>query len=228
MLINCAIGENSAKDVTDDALMGLIHIACIACGGYAGDENTVSYYQKLAAQNGVKAAAYLSYPDKEHFGMEDMALSDEQLLHALEEQAARFGAMECVKFQGALFTQLNRSAELADLIVGWLEQKGVRQVIAPYRSMLHKACAQASIEVIFEAFADKVYTSMTIGMEPMSSKQIGTTIEDRDKIVRQVRKLKQGVVQIDGQNFLIEADTVCVDRSSAQVLQTVQAILNVL
>ncbi len=222
MLINCAIGERGVAHAVDDQLISLIHIADIACGGHAGDKNSINYYKDLSKKHDVKCAAYLSYAN------ENTQVSHEELISSLEEQAAAFGPMECVKFQGDLYFHLNRSVELAEQVVNWLRKMGVKEVIAPYRSMLHKLCTENSIRTIYEAFADKKYTSMNVGLELMSRSQIGSTLENIDDIVRQVRKIRQGVVVINDQNHPIEAETICVDSTSEHAIETVKALLKIL
>ena len=228
MLINCAIGERGAKDEVDDALMSRIDLATIACGGHAGDKESVSYYQELAQKHGVKTVAYLSYPKKEKLSKDVTSITHEELLGFLDEQAELFGPMQRVKLQGELYNHANRSVELAEQLALWLKNKDVKEVLTPYRSMLHKLCSDQGIAALYEAFADKKYTSMQLGLELSSQDQIGSEIKNIDDIIRQVRKMKQGAVEINGQNFLIEAATICVDSSAPQVVETVDALVKVL
>jgi len=225
MLINCAIGEKGAGDKVDDTLMSLIDIATIACGAHAGDAQSIKYYQDLAQQHNVKAAAYLSYPDVDGV---DEADRNRVLMDSLEQQARTFGKMQCVKFQGELYKHLNRSVDLAENVVDWLKQMDVDEVIAPYRSMLHKVCSEHKMQVTYEAYADKSYSSMSLGLELMSRDQVGSNIDNVDDICRQVRKMKQGVIEIEGHNYLIEAETLCLDSHSPQAVQNVEAVKKIL
>ncbi len=228
MLINCDIGERGARHNVDDELMSLIDIANIACGGHAGDAESIKHYQDLAKKHGVKISAHLSYPDKENFGREKLQISREELMASLDEQIEAFGEVEVVKLHGALYNHANRSPELAEDLAVWFKKVGVKEVLTPHRSMLHKACNAHSIAVLYEAFADRAYTNMTVGLELMPRDQLGAVLENIDDIVRQVRRLKNGTIQINGQNFLIEADTVCIHSDSPQALEAVKAISKIL
>ncbi len=228
MLINCTVGEKGPANALDDKLVSLVHVAMIAAGGHAGDAQSIQYYEELAKQHNVKTCAYLSYPDKENHGLEVMPMSTDELIRALDEQLENFSKVECVRFHGALYHQMNRSAELAEIIADWLKEKGIKEVISPYRSMLHKACSQNAIMTHYEAYANRSYSSMNVGLELISKDQTNSVIDDIDAVVKQVRKMKQGAIEIDGQIFLMEVETICVDRQSDNILEVLQAILKVL
>ena len=55
--------------------METIHIANLACGGHAGDAETVGVFRTLAEKNRVAVSAHLSYPDTEHFGRISMDMA---------------------------------------------------------------------------------------------------------------------------------------------------------
>jgi UPF0271 protein len=228
MLINCAVAERGVANVIDDAILPLIDIATIACGAHAGDEASIKYYQELTAKHGVRAAAYLSYPNQNVLPEGKSSLSHDEVMEALEEQALRFGPMKLVKFQGGLYGHLNRSAELAERVGNWLSEKGVEEVIAPYRSMLHKACIEQKIPVLYEAYGDRHYNDMNVGLELMPHDQLGALLENIDDVLKQVRKLKMGVIVVDGQNFLMEAETVCIDTYAADAIDKLHAIKKIL
>jgi UPF0271 protein len=224
MLINCDIGDKESIPSVDDELISFIDIANIACGGHAGDTNSIKHYQELAQQHGITTTALLSYPDRENFGQRVMSISNDGLITALEKQLEAFGSAERIKFHGALYAQSNRSAELAGLLAQWFHKIGTKEVITPYRSMLDKTCSEQGIPVMHEAFADRSYANMTLGLELMPRDQIGAMIDNVDDIVRQVRKMKNSVIEVNGENYLIEADTVNVDTHNPLALQAVKAL----
>ena len=59
--INCDMGEGMAGD---ESIMPFINSANIACGGHAGDEDSMRRTLLLCLQYGVAAGAHPSYPDR--------------------------------------------------------------------------------------------------------------------------------------------------------------------
>src|ERR1700733_3414252 len=57
---------------SDAAVFPFITSANIACGGHAGDDDTMRRTVELAMQFGVAIGAHPSYPDKENFGRVDV------------------------------------------------------------------------------------------------------------------------------------------------------------
>lgn len=228
MLINCAVGEKGVADKQNDALMHHIDIAAIASGAHAGDKESITYYKDLANELGVKIAAYLSYPNKASLESEASVITSEQLMASLQDQLELFGDVTCVKFQGPLYQYLNRSAQQAEVVVRWLKEVGIKEVIAPYRSMMHKMCSEFKLACLYEAYADRAYQQMRVDLELTPQNQLGDTLNTLEDIVRQVRKLKNGVVEVNKQNYLIEAETICLDGSVEDAIEKIEAIKAIL
>ena len=72
-------------DETDKLIMPLIDQANIACGGHAGDKESITRTVLLAKQHGVHVGAHPSYVDPEHFGRRSVAVT----LETLEQQLAK-------------------------------------------------------------------------------------------------------------------------------------------
>src|SRR5207244_1400574 len=85
--LNCDLGEGCG---TDGKLMPLITSANIACGFHAGDPATAFRTLELAARHGVRAGAHPGFPDREHFGRQELARSEQQIL---EETVYQIGAL---------------------------------------------------------------------------------------------------------------------------------------
>jgi len=67
MLINCDLGECLIPNPDAD-IMSLIDMANIACGGHAGDDESMVKTIKLAKENNVKIGVHPSYKDQANFG----------------------------------------------------------------------------------------------------------------------------------------------------------------
>ncbi len=67
--LNCDMGEGMD---TDAAIFPFISSANIACGGHAGDEDTMRRTVQLAIRHHVAIGAHPSYPDSKNFGRIDL------------------------------------------------------------------------------------------------------------------------------------------------------------
>lgn len=164
MLLNCDIGERGAKHPIDDKLMKEIQVANIACGGHAGDGESIAWYCAFARKYGVAVTAHLSYPDKENFGRVSMQLGINDLTNTLTTQwnllhahAERIVPVNSVKFHGALYNDSVKDDALASVLVCWLREKNVKRVITDATGCLAKQCEQAGIIVVPEFFAERNY-----------------------------------------------------------------------
>ncbi len=158
MTLNCDIGERGTDNALDLDLMKTIHIANIACGGHAGDADSVLFFTKLAQKNDVKISAHLSYPDRENFGRKSMDLPEKDLLASLDNQYHLLeGVTRLIKFHGALYNDSCVYPSLADILTGWLVDHDTDTVITLPGGKLDLACRSAGIHVLREAFAERRY-----------------------------------------------------------------------
>src|SRR5256885_6112976 len=90
--LNCDMGE--LDDAAHEAaLMEYITSANIACGGHAGDEQTMERTVRLALGRGVHIGAHPGYPDRENFGREEIAMSAEAIAETVHRQIERLEAI---------------------------------------------------------------------------------------------------------------------------------------
>src|SRR5437762_13668532 len=80
---NSDLGEGAG---TDAVLMPLISSANIACGGHAGNENTMRTTIELAIRNKVAIGAHPGYPDRERFGRIPMDMPPHELIDSIRRQ----------------------------------------------------------------------------------------------------------------------------------------------
>ncbi len=158
MVVNCDIGERGVNHPTDLKLMTLISTANIACGGHAGDRESVDAFCALADKNNVTVSAHLSYPDKENFGRISMKIDPERLADSLSEQYELMPpAVKRIKFHGALYNDAVAEGRLASFLTEWMKRNAVNEVIAPNDSALAAAARNAGIKVEAEGFAERRY-----------------------------------------------------------------------
>jgi len=70
--LNCDLGEGGPYDAE---LMQLVSSANIACGGHAGDADTMAAAVALARQHGVAIGAHPGHAGQENFGRRELPIT---------------------------------------------------------------------------------------------------------------------------------------------------------
>jgi len=224
MLINCDIGERGVAHKVDDALMSGIDIANIACGGHAGDSDSIEYYLKLAQKHGVKVTAHLSYADKENFGRKVLDISHAQLLQDLDTQYALINSIKAVKFHGALYNRVNVDKALATTLASWLKENAITEVLTQHNTYFDKACLDVGIKILYETFVDRRYLfdDNKLILSPRTNKD--AVIHDKDEAKKQYDNFAKGFVLIDGVKHSLKSDTTCIHSDSPSAIEILNAI----
>jgi len=213
--LNADVGEGFTE--TDAALIPLLTSANIACGGHAGDMNTMSASVALCRVHGVAVGAHPSYPDKEGFGRREMTMDVRELRAALIAQidaiatvaAAAGTRLRHVKPHGALY---NRAA--ADPYLAKVVAEAVRDVdpslllVGLAGSCLPAAGRAAGLRALGEGFADRRYTAQGF-LLPRSER--GAVLDHPDEVREQVISLvlDGSVVSSCGNTVALDVDTLC-------------------
>src|SRR3954464_5911890 len=89
--LNADMGESTeGLDSGRDAeLMRYVTSVNVACGGHAGDEETIRKTLELANEFRVAVGAHPSYPDRENFGRIEMVIEIEELEISIQYQIQR-------------------------------------------------------------------------------------------------------------------------------------------
>jgi UPF0271 protein len=163
MDINCDMGEGVPDQ---EAMMPYLTSANIACGGHAGDEDTMRLTIQQALRHGLKIGAHPGYFDKANFGRTEMMLPEEEIAMVVHAQCAVFGriAEQCgatvthVKPHGALYNQAVKSAMISRAIaegVGrWRRDIAIMGLAG---SLMLDIFREAGFRAMAEAFADRRY-----------------------------------------------------------------------
>jgi UPF0271 protein len=124
--LNCDMGElpEAIADGTQESLMPWLTSVNIACGGHAGDAQTMEATIGQAQKHNVAIGAHPGYPDRENFGRLEMDLSAQTIsdsvveqIKALDEIAKKLDAMiDYVKPHGALYNQAVHNREIGETI----------------------------------------------------------------------------------------------------------------
>lgn len=203
--LNCDMGEGME---TDAAIFPFVSSANIACGGHAGDADTMRRTVELALRHGVAIGAHPSYPDRGNFGRVDVlgvSLQPGELRSILQEQLDRlqgvcreFGTrMRHVKPHGALYNRAARDTAVAMLIVRAVAGFDDSLLLYGLSGGVMKDVADvAGIRFVSEVFADRTYQRDGT-LTPRS--QPGALIGDGGSAVAQVLKMvREGSVFAGG------------------------------
>jgi UPF0271 protein len=166
--LNADLGEGYGpwKMGDDAAMLDIVASANVACGGHAGDADTMRRTLRLARERGVSVGAHPSYPDLQGFGRRAMALSPAELENQVACQVgalAGIAALENirvthVKPHGALNNLACVDRSVADTIcrAGVAIDRALI-LLAPAASELVAAGRAAGLPVVEEIFADRAY-----------------------------------------------------------------------
>lgn len=165
--LNADIGElpsQAGRDI-DNAILKIVSQCNIACGGHAGDTNTMRATARAAQSQSVHIGAHPSYPDRAGFGRRVMDISISVLEASLIEQIETLtviaddenAVVTYVKPHGALYNEAVKHAELAECIARVTQKAGISAVMSLPNSEMRNAANAHNLQYIPEAFADRAY-----------------------------------------------------------------------
>jgi len=218
--INADLGEfeESLANGTDLELMRYITSASIACGGHAGNEQTMR--QTLSAARTLKVAvgAHPGYPDRANFGRIESQLSLLEIEASVKQQVETLAKIASslnmrlahVKPHGALYHAANTNHDVA-LAIG----RAVK-AIDPQLVMVGQAGSPVlevwdsmGLRFAAEAFADRAY-------EPdgrVRNRNLpGALLSDPERAAQQAVDiaLRHRIIPCDGTELRVKANTICV------------------
>ncbi|WP_026915627.1 5-oxoprolinase subunit PxpA [Christiangramia portivictoriae] len=225
--INCDLGEGGEND---EQLMPLISACNIACGGHAGNLETMQRTVRLALENNVEIGAHPSYPDRANFGRNHMEMTAEELKLSIEGQVLSLkqivesegGKLSHVKLHGALYNDAARDRNISKTVLRSLEGLGGDlRLYVPLHSQLGEL-ALGKFELYQEAFADRNYEKNYALVSRSKSHAI---ITDEELVFDHVWRIyKMNEIKLENGEFLkAYADTFCVHSdtpSSVEILQS--------
>ncbi len=219
---NCDVGEGCGDDA---AIMPWITSASIACGGHAGDADSMRATVALCVAHDVAIGAHPSFEDRQGFGRRETRLSSQEIhalvtrqLSALARICADAGApLRHVKPHGALYNLSARDRGVADAIAAAVHafDPALRLYgLSGSHSIL--AAEAAGLATAHEVFAERRYEADGT-LTPRSRDD--AVLHTLDETLAQVRAmLREGVVTArTGERVPIRADTLCLhgDRADA-------------
>jgi UPF0271 protein len=220
MDLNCDMGElpEAITDGTQESLMASLTSVSIACGGHAGDSQTMKTTIEQALRWKLDVGAHPGYPDRANFGRLELQLPPERIadsvfeqVRALSEVAAECGArVTHVKPHGALYNQAaaNRvvAAAIADGVARWSRDVAL---VGLAGSLMLDAFREAGFRVAAEAFADRRYEA---DGSLRSRKFEDALIRDPAEAGRQALRIAERgtVIACGGTEVVTDAQTICI------------------
>lgn len=224
--LNCDLGEGGKYD---EELMPLIAACNIACGGHAGNLETMHRTVRLAMEHGVEIGAHPSYPDRENFGRDHLEMSAEDLKLSIEGQVLSLkqiaesegGKMTHVKLHGALYNDVAKDKNIAKIVVDCLADLNEKfKLYVPLNSKISEL-AMGKFELVFEAFADRNYNQ---DFSLVSRSENEALLSEKSAIFEHVFSIynEHKIVARSGQEIEAKADTFCIHSDTPDSLEIVK------
>jgi len=222
--INCDVGEGVGNEAD---IFPYISSCNIACGGHAGDKETMLKITSLAKQHTIKVGSHPSYPDKANFGREVMDISNRDLIQSIKQQLSDFDEvleqqgihLHHIKAHGALYNKTAKDEDVAKIYLEAINDYKERAILyVPFGSVIAEQAVARGFKVWFEAFADRNYNS---DLSLVSRKQENALIEEPEGVLKHILPIiKKGeVLTVDGRLLKIQADTLCIHGDTVSALK---------
>ncbi|GAB3696210.1 LamB/YcsF family protein [Saccharopolyspora tripterygii] len=216
----------------DEALLGVVTSANVACGFHAGDSVVIREAVARAAERDVAVGAQVGYRDLAGFGRRFIDVPPRELTDDVIYQIgalagfARVAGTEVtyVKPHGALYNAIVHHAEQAAAVVEAVRSydPGMAVLGLPGSQWLAQA-EQAGLRTFREAFADRAYTPEgTL----VSRREPGAVLHDPEEIAQRCLTLAAGepIRAVDGTEIEVRADSICVHGDSPGAVAIAQAV----
>lgn len=216
----------------DEALLGIVSSANVACGFHAGDPDILRRVCSQAAERGVVIGAQVGYHDLAGFGRRAIDVNPRTLTNDLIYQIGALDGfarvagtrVRYVKPHGALYnTVVHHTAQAVAVVEAILLYGASLPLMGLPGSVLLTLADEAGLQTVTEAFADRGYTPKGT-LVPRSDP--GALLNDPRQVAeRMTRMVTTGLVQaIDGTDITIRADSICVHGDSPGAVEMAVAV----
>jgi 5-oxoprolinase (ATP-hydrolysing) subunit A len=232
--LNSDMGEGFGRWALgdDDALLGVVTSANVACGYHAGDASIMRRVCERAVECDVAIGAQVGYRDLPGFGRRFIEVEPEALtqdviyqIGALEAFARVSGSrVRYVKPHGALYNAIVHHEEQAAAVVrAVVDYDPALPVLGLPGSAFLTLAADADLTVVHEAFADRAYTPQgTL----VSRRLPGAVLHDAAEIARRCVAMATGepISDIDGGRLDLNPQSICVHGDTPGAVQIAQRV----
>ena len=220
----------------DEALLGVVTSANVACGFHAGDPTVLRRVCQMASERGVAIGAQVGYRDLHGFGRRFIDMPAEDLTNdvlyqigALEAFARVAGtSVRYVKPHGALYNAIVHHEEQAAAVVeAVVRYDPSLPVLGLPGSRWLRLARDAGLTTVAEAFADRAYTPEgTL----VSRREEGAVLHDAGEIAARCLRIATAgeVVAIDGSVVQADAGSLCVHGDTPGAVAVARAVRSTL
>ncbi|GAA4320442.1 5-oxoprolinase subunit PxpA [Pontixanthobacter gangjinensis] len=224
--INCDLGEGGKYD---EELMPLISACNIACGGHAGNLETMHRTVRLAMEHKVEIGAHPSYPDRKNFGRDSIEMSEEDLRLSIEGQVLSLkqiaesegGELTHVKLHGALYNDAAKDEKIARSVIECLEDLDADfKLFVPLHSKISEL-AMGKFDLVFEAFADRNYNT---DYSLVSRAKENALITEKQRVFEHVFSIynDKKIHTVSGPKIEAKADTFCLHSDTPSSIEIIK------
>lgn len=227
--LNSDLGEHPNADL-DEQIMPFISSCNIACGGHAGDEDSVFKTINLAAKHGVAIGAHPSFPDRDNFGREVLNMDLDDLKNSLKDQIGlvqkacnQVGTkLHHVKPHGALYNLAAKDESVSTMICETLlELDDDLLLYGLAHSITEKIANDMNVSFAGEAFADRKYE---MDKSLRSRKLSGAVLTDENEVLSQVEELVLNSRAKSEEWITVSAKTICLHSDTKGSVHLAQSI----
>ena len=232
--LNADLGESFGvwRLGDDDAMLGIVTSANVACGFHAGDPSGVLRVCRSAAERGVRIGAQVGYRDLAGFGRRFIDVSAEDLvadvvyqIGALQAIARAAGsAVSYVKPHGALYNTIVTHREQGAAVAEAVRLVDPRlPVLGMAGSAFFDEAGRLGLRTVTEAFADRAHRP---DGQLVSRREPGAVLDDpaaiADRVVSMVTSGR--ITATDGTQIDVSVESVCVHGDSPGTVQIATAV----
>lgn len=207
--LNADLGEGAGTDLE---LLQIVSSASIACGGHAGDENTMRTTLRAAKRTNVVCGAHPGFVDPAHFGRRRLNLSPVALKTQIDQQLQTLQAiadaervpLKYVKLHGALANMAASDQQLGEMVFARVKAHNPQwSVLALDNSAQVAAASALGLKIVREAYVDRAYSA---DGQLVRRDQPGAVVTEVRNIVAQCLRLAQHRELMTAQGETIRSD----------------------
>ncbi|WP_076999516.1 LamB/YcsF family protein [Variovorax sp. KK3] len=232
--LNSDLGEGYGPWVmgNDARILDSVTSANIACGGHAGDPETMYRTLRLAAERGVTVGAHPGYADREGFGRRVIPMQPAEIGRMVAAQIGALIAMaglagsrvRYVKPHGALGNLAAADAAVAQAIVSAVHTVDPSlAILAISGTRLEAVAREAGLAVFSEIFADRAYLP---DGQLMPRNRPGAVLHDaKEAADRLIGYLASGRMPVQGAEPIdLKAHSICVHGDSPEAVEMARTV----
>jgi UPF0271 protein len=232
--LNADVGEaaDAAGLEVERTLLGLVSSVHVACGGHAGDDDSMRATVAAALEQAVEVGAHPSYPDRPGFGRQPMDIDRAELGASLSEQVTALDricraagtTLRSVKAHGALYEEVAKGGAVYETFRDAVRSSAGEDValVLPSGCRALAMVLRDGMTAREEGFCDRAYRPDG-GL--VNRREAGAVLTDPGAAAAQALTLARGaVVASDGSVLTLWVDTLCIHGDSPGAVATATAV----